>query len=122
MIKESSIKIITICIFLLILSCSGNSSGDEYMGVWQFTVKNTPNGDITGVMTLGKSGQEYSGKLSSYQGSTDLTDISFQNNKIKCGFYMGDNYLSISGKFDEDTFEGIVESETESFPMQAIRQ
>ena len=92
------------------------------MGAWQFTLKDTPNGTITGVITLSKSDQNYSGTIESSEGSASLRDISFENDNFQAIFYMADNNITISGKFDENTFEGVIKVQSETFPLQATRQ
>ena len=117
--KNGIFNTITIIALLIISSCSGNSD-ESYLGQWQYTVKSTPNGDVNGTMTISKSQEgEYSGELSSSQGTVQLTDVSLTNGELKAGFYVGEAYLSLTGNFEKTTFKGELKSETESFPFNA---
>ena len=95
---------------------------DISLGAWDYVVSGTPEGEVTGVMTLTKEGEVYAGNLATSQGSLPLENITVTDNNLKCTFnYMGYN-VDVTGLFEGDAFTGKCTVEYNDFPMKATRK
>lgn len=90
-------------------------------GTWNYTVKNTPDGNLTGTMSIQQNGEGYTGNLSSDAGKVDLNNVTIEDNQLSSNFYIQGTYLELKGAFTGDTFTGSVDAGGQSFPVEAIR-
>jgi len=118
--------LILVALAFVAYSCASTKKSvkavDISLGSWDYVVSNTPEGDVTGVMTLAKVGDVYSGTLNNSQGTTPLDNVTVTDKNLKCFFnYMGYN-IEVTGLFEGDTFTGKCSVEYNDFPMTATRQ
>lgn len=90
-------------------------------GDWDYTVMNTPDGDVTGTMTIQQDGEGYSGKLTSPAGTTELNNVTVEDQQLSSSFYYQGTPLQLSGSFSGDTFSGNVSASGQNFSMEATR-
>ena len=115
-------SIVLVTALLLLYSCAASKvAKNSPVGAWDYTVKNTPNGDISGTMTIQQNGATYTGNLSSDAGAIDLNDMTIEDNKLSSRFYYQGTSLQLNGDFSEDTFTGSVVGGGGSFPVEATR-
>lgn len=115
-----------IILFVAILSAyacaSTKSVSDVSVGTWDYLIKNTPEGDMTGNFVIVKEGENYSGSLNSTQGSIPLENVKIEDGNLTSNFsYMGYT-VNMSGKFETTTFDGKVSVDYNDFPMTATKQ
>ncbi len=107
---------------LLAVGCAASKvAKNSPAGAWEYTVKNTPNGDVSGTMTIQQDGEVYTGSLSSTAGTIDLSDVSIEDNTLSSRFTMQGTPLRLTGDFSGDTFTGSVDAGGQSFPVEATR-
>ena len=101
---------------------STKKMADVSVGSWDYTVKGTPEGDITGTMVIAKDGDSYTGYLENSQGKIDLRDIAIEAGNINCNFdYMGYQIL-MTGLFEGNSFNGKVSVDYNDFMMTATKK
>ena len=90
-------------------------------GAWEYTVKNTPNGDVSGTMNIMQEGDGYTGNLTTSSGSIDLNNLTIEEGKMSSSFNYQGTPLELTGDFSEDSFTGNVGAGGQSFPVEATR-
>ena len=113
--------IIIFCISLL-AGCAASKSAFSPSGTWDYQVKNTPNGDASGQMTLTKEGDAYSGNFqTSEYGTIQMRDIMMEGNVLTSTFYIQGESFNLNGHFEGDSFTGKITSNYGTFDMIANR-
>ncbi len=118
-----------LALFTVLLCCYGcatsNASKQDAknspVGAWEYTVKNTPNGNVSGTMNIKQDGEAYSGNLSTNSGSIDLNNVTIVDNQFSSNFNFQGTPLQFKGAFEGDSFAGTVDTGGQSFPVEAIR-
>ena len=106
---------------LLVGCATSKMAKNSPNGDWDYTVMNTPDGDVTGTMTIQQNGEGYTGTLTSPAGTTELNNVTVEDQQLSSSFYYQGTPLQLSGSFSGDTFTGSVDADGQSFPMEAIR-
>ena len=109
---------------LLWAGCAGTKKSKEakYIGDWEYLVKDTPNGNVTGIMNLSKDGETYIGKLISDMGEIMLNDLSIVEDKLSANFDIQGMRLDMSGTFEGPQFTGTIGVDYTTFPMTATKK
>jgi hypothetical protein len=98
---------------------STKNASRSYLGDWEYIVKNTPEGDFTGILTLSKDGDNYTGALKSADNQTPLQNVVIDGNNLSCTFdYMGYNII-LKGIFEGEILNGNMTVEYNDFPFTA---
>jgi hypothetical protein len=98
------------------------SAIDVSVGTWDYVVKNTPEGDLSGIFVIAKTGDTYTGYLEGAQGRTDLRDVTVENDQLKCNFDFSGYTIMMTGTFAGDNFDGKVSVEYNDFPLTATKR
>ncbi|MCK5700965.1 MAG: hypothetical protein KAI29_07430 [Cyclobacteriaceae bacterium] len=95
---------------------------DISIGEWEYVIKDTPNGDIDGILTIAKDGDYYTGALHSAEGDLPLNNVAVENDKLVSTFDYSGYTVDMTGVFAGDTFTGKCSVEYNEFPMTAVRK
>lgn len=113
--------VIIVCIGIL-SGCAASKSAFSPTGSWNYTVKNTPNGDTKGIMTLTKEGDAYSGNFQTREhGTFQMQNITMEGKTLTTSFSVRGATFRMNGLFDGDSFTGKISSEYGTFDMVADR-
>ena len=116
------VLIFTIGLFIAYGCASTKKVKDVSIGTWDYTIKNTPEGDLAGNFVIAKEAESYIGSLNSTQGSIALEDITVEDGNLKCNFdYMGYSIM-MTGLFEGEAFTGKVSVDYNDFPMTAVKR
>ena len=109
---------------LIWAGCAGTKASKEakYVGDWEYLVKDTPNGDVTGVMAITREGEVYIGKLTSDMGEIPLNDLSIVEDKLSANFDIQGMRLDMNGTFEGPQFTGTIGVDYTTFPMTATKR
>ena len=109
---------------LIWAGCAGTKTSKEslYIGDWEYLVKDTPNGDVTGVMVISKEESGYVGKLTSDMGELPLNDLTIVEDKLSANFDIQGMQLDMAGTFEGPKFTGTIAVDYNSFPMTATKK
>ena len=81
---------VTILLLTMFLSCATFKSFLEadtgYTGDYEFLVRDTPDGDYTGTMTIKKGDNGYEGKLFTESTNYEILNLKIENNKMTGNF------------------------------------
>jgi hypothetical protein len=123
MMKMRILTFVAFCAVLFFMeSCAASRvAKNSPAGTWNYTVKNTPDGTLTGTMNIQQNGEGYTGNLSSNDGKVDLNNVTIEDNQLTSNFYIQGTYLELKGAFSGDTFTGSVDAGGQSFPVEATR-
>ncbi len=114
--------IYTIAFALVLAGCAtAKMAKNSPSGAWNYTVMNTPDGNVTGTMTIQQEGEGYTGTLTSPAGTTELNNVTVEDQQLSSSFYYQGTPLRLSGSFSGDTFTGSVDGGGQSFSMEATR-
>ncbi len=92
-----------------------------HLGIWEYVVKNTPEGDFTGTMVISKDGDAYSAVMKSPDQETPLHNVVIDGDNFSGSFdYMGYNVI-MKGVFAGDSLTGEMSVEYNSFPFTATK-
>lgn len=95
---------------------------DVSIGTWDYVVKGTPEGDITGNFVIAKTGDTYTGYVEGAQGRTDLRDVTIENDQLKSNFDYSGYTIMLTGTFAGDTFDGKISVDYNDFPLTATKR
>ena len=112
-------------VFIVIVSFSCASSkkaADISVGNWDYTVKGTPNGNISGYFMIVKEGDNYSGAINGSQGSTPFKTISVEDKSLNATFDYSSYSVTMKGEFEGNAFTGTVTVDYNNFPITATKQ
>jgi len=104
--------------------CAGSKASKEaaYLGDWEYLVKDTPNGDVNGVMTISKEGEIFKGVLTSDMGEIALENLSIVEDKLSAQFDIQGMTLDMNGTFEGPQFTGTIGLDYNTFPMTATKK
>jgi hypothetical protein len=117
-------------LYILILLASGliwagcaatKTTASRYVGNWDYIVRNLPDGDVNGIMTISQDGDMYKGDIKSDDGSISITmeDLKIEDDKLSSYFYFQGMKIDMSGEFDGKDFTGAIMVDYNEFPMSA---
>ncbi len=106
----------------MLLACTATKKiAYSPLGNWDYTVRDTPNGDVSGTLVLSKDGEQYKGVLQSSMGSVDLENVKVEDNQLRGTFEMEGYELELIGTFAGEELEGTVGFEGYTFPLKGSR-
>ncbi len=91
---------------------------DPYVGSWNYVVKDTPEGDIKGLLVIEKAMEKYTARISGEQGEVDLGTFNIVDNQMQGTFDYQGYELTMKGIFSGKTIKGDIGVEFMSFPME----
>ena len=111
---------IAILSLLFTFGCGSTS----YLGGWNFTVTELPDGTITGLLTISETESGYNCNVlftDSYD-DFDMVSCNIAENSLS-GHYFDEtgSKIEISGTFEEDKLTGFVNIEGQDFPLQLVK-
>lgn len=113
-------------LFLLLFACDASkrlAKKFDPSGSWDYVISDTPMGDIPGTLVLMKDNEEWEGKLTSDQGSIDLSGIQWEEKKMTASFDYDGNQMKITTEFMEDqTISGSIGGDFGDFPLSGKRK
>lgn len=125
--KKSNLLFLLMMGFALMLSTGMSCKGSKAAawtpaGNWDFVVKNTPEGDVNGTLTLVKGQEGYTGTISTPDGQVDLKDVVIEGDGMKAVMNYGGYQLDVEGTFSGEVMKGSISMGYDSFPMTATRK
>ena len=118
-------RLAIIFLLLTVIGCSGSKKiVYSPVGVWDYIVVGTPDGDATGTFILTSMEDGIKGMFKSNEyGESNMENLLVgENNKLNCTMYLSGIDLSLNGIFEGDTFSGNVDAgQTGTFPITATR-
>ncbi|MEL7531805.1 MAG: hypothetical protein AAFN10_10880 [Bacteroidota bacterium] len=118
-------RLLLMCMMLLLVgtACKGTKTAAwSAAGNWDFTVSNTPVGDLTGVMVISKSGDDYTGELRTEEGTLALEEVKLVDKKLTANLSYQGYSLNLEGMFTGDMMDGEISMGYDSFTIKATRQ
>lgn len=97
------------------------TTASKYVGNWDYVVRNLPDGDVNGIMTISQDGDAFKGNIKSDDGSVSITmeDFKIDENKLTSYFYFQGMKIDMSGEFDGAEFTGSIMVDYNEFPISA---
>ncbi len=114
--------IILIAAFAAYACAASKKAVDVSIGEWEYVIKDTPEGDVSGTMVIGKDGDSYTGKFVSDIGELPLQNLTIQDGQLNGMFEYTGYEIGVEGKFEGDSFTGKCVVEYMEFPMTATRK
>ncbi len=123
--KYTSFFLILLSIALF-TSCASTKSAKKNSpeGEWDYSIKGTPDGDFTGVMTITKTDNGYTGQLATSMGTLPFTTTKYskENNKIEAEFEYSGMPVLLTGIITGPTMTGSVATGSYEFPLNANKK
>ena len=94
---------------------------DPYVGSWDYVVKDTPEGDVKGLLVIDKAMDKYTAQISGEQGEVDLGTFNIVDNQMQGTFDYQGYEMTMKGVFSGKTIKGDIGVEFMSFPMEAMK-
>lgn len=93
------------------------------VGEWDYIIRDLPDGDTKGTLSIKNEGGKYVGTIQSEQGSIPLKNLVIENKALKSASFNAQGYdIGMSGTFEGDAFTGKISAAGYNFPMTAKRQ
>ncbi len=127
-------KLLLSCfVFLLIASCSSTKTASTTAsskpvvtpeGEWDFSIKETPEGDFTGIMTISQADKSYTAKLTTMGSDLPFERFTWNESTMKVGgeLYYGGTAVTLDATLEEDVLSGFMSTSGMSFPFKATRK
>ena len=109
---------------LLWSSCATTNVTSEakYLGDWEYLVRDTPNGDVTGIITISKESDAFNGIIKSDMGDTPIDNLVIAEDKLSGTFELQGMTLDIIGDFKGNSFTGAIIVDYNEFPMEMTKK
>jgi hypothetical protein len=124
--KIGKVSYLFIAIATLIWAgCAGTKASKEsaYIGDWEYLVKDTPNGDVTGIMVISKGESGFVGKLATTgMGEITLNNLTIVEDKLSANFDIQGMQLDMYGTFEGPQFNGNISVDYNSFQITATKK
>lgn len=124
--KKFIYSLFTISTIAFLTSCASTKSAKENSpaGEWEYSIKGTPEGDFTGIMTITKTETGYSGQLGTSQGTLPFssTKYSKEGNKVEAEFEYSGMPVSLVGTIVGTSMTGTVSTSGYDFPLTANKK
>ena len=92
----------------ILLTAMKPATANDPSGTWDYEVQ-TPQGNMTGEMTIKKSGDDFAVSIDTEQfGALELTNISLDGNDMTANMDMQGAVVDFTFKFDGDTMKGAI--------------
>ena len=114
--------ILLIAAFAAYACASSKKVADISVGEWEYVIKDTPEGDVSGTMVIAKDGDAYTGKLVSDIGELPLQNVTIEDGQLKAMFEYTGYEIGMEGKFEGDSYTGKCTVEYMEFPMTATKK
>lgn len=102
---------------------AGTSMEHPAVGEWEYVIRDLPDGDTKGVLSIKRDGDQYVGTIQSDQGSLPLKNLVIENKALKKASFEAQGYsINMSGAFEGDSFTGKISAAGYDFPMTAMRK
>ena len=113
------------CMIPLVLLVFAGCGSTSYLGDWNYTVSELPDGDATGTMTITETETGLNCHVKDAYGYAefDMESCNIADNKFT-GFYYDDmgTKVDVSGTFDdENTLMGSINIQGTEFPLKVVR-
>jgi hypothetical protein len=97
------------------------TTASKYVGNWDFVVRNLPDGDVNGMMTISQEGDAYTGNIKSDDGSISISmeDLKIEDDQLTSTFYFQGMKIDMAGEFDGGNLAGSISVDYNQFPMTA---
>jgi len=97
------------------------TTSSRYVGNWDYVVRNLPDGDVNGIMTISQDGDSFKGDIKSDDGSIAITmeDLKIEDNKLSSYFYFQGMKIDMAGDFNGSEFTGSIMVDYNEFPITA---
>ena len=92
----------------------------DHVGSLVYSI-DTPDGTVSGVMTIAYVDGEYSGTITAYDQGFPMTDIECIGNEFSFSTEAGGYRSAITGVFDGDTYTAEISVEGMQLPLEAKR-
>ncbi len=90
-------------------------------GEWNYTVRDTPYGNMQGTMIISGQKDSYEGTLRVEGESAPLDNLTIEGDTLNSTSNFDGNSLTVTGVFEGDTFTGEVTAAGSRFPISASR-
>lgn len=120
-------KLIYSCFGLVLLFCVACGTTSKLpawspVGSYDYTVEDTPMGNVTGVLMIDKNGEGYTAKMVSPQGAIDMDNVEVMDKKLTCKFEFDGTPMEVEGNFEGTEFKGVILSGFGNFPLTATKK
>ena len=116
---------VAIYLLTMISSCATFKSFLEadagYAGNYEFLVKDTPDGDYTGTLTIRKGDNGYEGKLFTEGTNYEILNLQIENNKMTDNFTFQYMDLSFEAKFTGENIAGFIFADGQGFELTGTK-
>ncbi len=116
--------LLSISIALITYGCATlNVASDPTVGVWDYELHNLPRGEPIGELIITKNGDGHTVVMINPRNEFPLQEAAIEGNALVSGFFNSEGYkIDVTGTFEEDTFEGQIDAEGNTFRMTATKQ
>ena len=116
---------VTILLLTMFSSCATFKSFLEvdagYTGDYEFLVKDTPDGDYTGTMTIKKGDNGYRGKLFTEGTDYEIFNLQIENNEMTGNFTFQYMDLVFEAKFTGENIAGFIFADGQGFELTGTK-
>ena len=116
---------VTILLLTMFSSCATFKSFLEadtgYTGDYEFLVKDTPDGDYTGTMTIKKGDNGYRGKLFKEGTDYEIFNLQIENNEMTGNYTFQYMDLFLKAKFTGENIAGFIFADGQGFELTGTK-
>jgi len=125
--------LLSIFVLFIIASCSTTKTTSTAStskpvvtpaGEWDFSIKETPEGDFTGIMTVSQLEKTFSAKLTTMGNDLPFERFTWDEGTMKVGgeLYYGGTAVILDATLVEEELSGFMSTSGMNFPFKATRK
>ena len=112
----------SLTVIIILSGCAASKvSKVNYAGKYNYTIT-TPMGEQAGYIILSRDGKIYTGQIGSDQGSTELSNLKIEGNKLSANFSFMGYDISVKGDIGDKVIEGTFTAEGYDIPFKALKE
>jgi len=113
-------------LFALVISLNvvvAQNNKKDVIGNWKYEVPSAPYGYEKGTLVISEKEGKLAGEVKFSDGyKIEMKTVAYESGVLKCGLYVDSNYVSISGKVEDEKITGTVNTPDGELKLSAEKQ
>ena len=114
-------------VILVLSSCATTKTASVQInptGDWNYSITGTPEGDFSGIMTVGRNAEAFTAKMTANGAELPLENFAFndETKKVTGLLYYSGTPVSLDALLNGEEMTGFMSAEGMNFPFKATRK
>lgn len=122
--KKNQLQCLSVLLipFFIAVGCTSTKKAlSSYVGTWNYTVYNTPEGNITDIFRIDQVNDQLKGEFRLMGYSLEMEDLQIADNKLTANVSVEGYKAQLTGEFTKDVFKGKARVDYNEFRIEATK-